>query len=125
MPAKRLAYALLPLLLTLFACSSQPDPLVGTWTAVDVRQNGDSMRLSPQQVGFVFSPNGRYEYRATLRYTEAGTYHRKGEFLIAKDTTRANSSDRIVAIDRLTADSLVLRMQEGEAERSLILLKNQ
>jgi hypothetical protein len=97
---------------------------MGSWTAVDVQEKGDSMRLNPQEVGFVFLPNGRYAYHSTLNYREAGTYRLQDDFLVAKDTTRTNTKERVVAIDRLTSDSLFLRMLEGKVERSMLLLKD-
>lgn len=81
------------------------------------------MRLDPQQVRFDFQPDGRYHYQSTLRYREAGTYRVEGNFLLARDTTNLGSVQRVVRIELLKPDSLVLRMKEGELERRVVFLR--
>lgn len=107
------------------ACGEDPTlPLIGDWQAVSVTENGDSLRLDPTEVGFTFRPDQRYHFRSTLKYTEAGTWSYDRGFLIAQDTTQPNTPERVVEVEKLTPDTLLLRMMEGTAERHLLLLKN-
>ena len=114
---------LLPLLL-LTACSErQDDQLIGTWRAVDIRENGDSLKLDPTEINFEFTPDNRYRYRSTLNYTEAGTWKYENGYLYARDTTGHGAGDYIVAVDLLRPDSLLLRMKADSAERKVLLLR--
>jgi hypothetical protein len=121
----QLRYAtLLVLALLLFRCGEREDArLLGKWQATQVLQRGDSLLLDPAEVGFSFLPNNRYAYRSTLRYEEAGTWRFDNGFLFAQDTTRAAVAERIVAVEKLTSDSLVLRMRADTTERVMTLLK--
>jgi hypothetical protein len=121
----KMRYAtLLALVLLLFRCGEREDAqLLGKWQATQVLQRGDSLLLDPAEVGFSFLPNNRYAYRSTLRYQEAGIWRYDNGFLFAQDTTRAAATERIVAVEKLTADSLVLRMRADTTERIMTLLK--
>jgi hypothetical protein len=115
---------LVVLVLLLFHCGEREDAqLMGEWEAVQVLEKGDSLLLDPAEVGFSFLPDNRYSYRSTLRYQEAGTWRYDNGFLFAQDTTRDGSAERIVAVEKLTADSLVLRMRADTTEHIMTLLK--
>lgn len=109
----------------LFAsCSEREDVLLlGKWQATQVLEAGDSLKLDPTQVGFLFRPDNRYTFRSTLRYQEAGTWRYTEGFLMAQDTTRENSPERVVAVEKLTTDSLEIRMLADGKERWVTLLK--
>jgi hypothetical protein len=107
----------------LFACGRDDQLLLGSWEATSVTEAGDSVRLNPAEIGFVFRPDNRYTFRSTLRYQEAGTWAYQKGFLRATDTTQTSSPERVVAVDKLTPDSLVLRMNGDTAERVVVLLK--
>ncbi|PHI19111.1 hypothetical protein CEQ90_14455 [Lewinellaceae bacterium SD302] len=111
------------MILALAACTEEPDHLIGNWRAVDISEQGDSMRLVPAEVTFNFLDNSRYRYTSTLRYEEAGTYRLQDNYLVARDTTRPGSTDRIVEVELLNADSLRLKMREADKERRLLFLK--
>ena len=112
------------LLLLTVSCGEREDMLLlGAWQATSVREGGDSLRLDPAEVGFVFRPDNRYTYRSTLRYEEAGTWRYADGFLYAQDTTQAGAEARIVAVEKLTADSLEIRMLAGGKERELVFLR--
>ncbi|TXF84252.1 hypothetical protein FUA23_21305 [Neolewinella aurantiaca] len=112
------------LLCLLFACGEREDHLLlGEWEATQVLEAGDSLKLDPTQVGFLFRPDNRYTFRSTLRYEEAGTWHYAEGFLMAQDTTRNDSPERVVAIEKLTHDSLRIRMLTEGKERWVTLLK--
>lgn len=115
---------LLGLAILVFRCGEREDALLlGDWQAAEVLQRGDSLLLDPAEVGFSFLPDNRYTYRSTLRYQEAGTWRYDNGFLFAQDTTRAAATERIVAVEKLTADSLVLRMRADTTERTMTLLR--
>lgn len=112
------------LLLATSSCGEREDLLlIGEWQATSVLEDGDSLRLDPAQVGFVFQPDNRYSYRSTLRYEEAGTWRYADGFLYARDTTQAGADERIVAVEKLTVDSLEIRMLAGDKERLLVFLR--
>lgn len=119
------------LTLVLFAvlflsCGEREDKLlIGEWQATQVLESGDSLKLDPAQVGFLFRPDNRYTFRSTLRYEEAGTWRYSEGFLMAQDTTRENSPERVVAVEKLTVDSLEIRMLADGKERLVTLLKQQ
>lgn len=114
----------LAILLLLCSCGDREDLLLlGEWQATSVLEGGDSLRLDPTQVGFVFRPDNRYTYRSTLRYEEAGTWRYAEGFLYAQDTTQTGATERIVAVEKLTSDSLEIRMMAGEKERELVFLR--
>jgi hypothetical protein len=116
-------FCLLALLLC-FGCGEREDLLLlGEWQATQVLESGDSLKLDPTQVGFFFRPDNRYTFRSTLRYEEAGSWHYAEGFLMAQDTTRENSPERVVAVEKLTMDSLEIRMLSDGKERRLTLLK--
>lgn len=108
----------------LWHCAREDKLLVGDWQAVSVTENGDSLRLNPAEIGFTFQEDNRYAFRSTLRYAEAGRWRYDHGFLFATDTTHPDLPERIVAIDRLTIDSLILRMRADSAERRVVLLRN-
>jgi len=111
-------------LLLLCSCGEREDLLLlGEWQATSVLEEGDSLKLDPTQVGFVFPPDNRYTYRSTLKYVEAGTWRYAEGFLYAQDTTQAGAEERIVAVEKLTRDSLEIRMLAGDKERELVFLR--
>ncbi|MEM6772061.1 MAG: lipocalin family protein [Bacteroidota bacterium] len=118
-------FAGLGAILLLCACGRDDQLLLGSWQATSVTEAGDSVRLDPAEVGFVFRPDNRYTFRSTLRYAEAGTWTYADGFLQAVDTTDAAQPKRVVAVDKLTADSLVLRMNGDTAQRVVVLLREE
>jgi hypothetical protein len=114
---------LIPLLL-LLACGNREDELLlGEWRGSRVTENGDSLRLNPAEITFDFRPDNRYRFTSTLRYTEAGTWRYDDGYLFARDTTQPTNPERVVAIEQLTTDSLVIRMQADSSERFVYLLR--
>ena len=111
------------LCLLLMGCDHDREMLIGQWQAVSITEAGDSMRLNTDEVGFLFQENGVYQYFSTLGYQEAGRYRYERKYLFAKDTTQPNTEERIVAIDHLTPDSMVMRMQQDSLERIMVFLR--
>lgn len=107
----------------LASCGDQEAFLYGNWQAVEITQEGDSMRLDPAEVGFVFEPGGRYSYRSSLNYREAGHYHYQTGYLFATDTTHENSAERIVALEQIGIDSIRITMRHDTTNRFLLFIK--
>ncbi|WP_116125366.1 lipocalin family protein [Lewinella sp. IMCC34183] len=115
---------LLALALCLLHCGEpEPDLLVGEWQGSLVTEDGDSLRLDPREITFDFRPDNRYKFTSTLRYQEAGTWRYDDGYLFAQDTTQPANPERVVAVEALTLDSLVLRMRSDTAERLVTLLR--
>lgn len=117
--------ALSALTLALLPSCGEPEDrqLVGNWRAVSVTEGLDSVRLNPAEISFRFAADNRYQFESTLRYREAGTWSYREGFLTAQDTTNSPAAERVVAVDKLTTDSLVLRMNGESAERVVVLLR--
>lgn len=125
MPAPRLVRNLLPLLLafTLLHCEQEDNLLVGQWRGALVTENGDSLQLDPREITFDFQPDNRYAFTSTLRYREAGTWRYDDGYLFAQDTTQPTNPERVVSVEKLTGDSLIIRMRSDTAERLVTLLR--
>ena len=107
----------------LLHCGQETDLLVGEWQGALVTEDGDSLKLDPKEITFDFRPDNRYEFTSTLRYREAGTYRMEEGYLFAQDTTQPTNPERVVAIEKLTHDSLVIRMSADTAQRLVTLLR--
>ena len=116
-------YLLLLLASLLLHCEREDNLLYGEWRGTLVTEEGDSLRLDPREITFVFTPDNRYAFTSTLRYREAGTWRYDSGYLFAQDTTQPSNPERIVAVDILTLDSLVIRMQADSAQRLVYLLR--
>ncbi|CAH0999025.1 hypothetical protein LEM8419_00320 [Neolewinella maritima] len=116
-------YLLLFLSLLLLHCAREDELLLGEWQAQLVTENGDSLRLDPREITFRFTPDNRYVFTSTLRYREAGTWRYDSGYLFAQDTTQPSNPERVVAVETLNLDSLVIRMQADTAQRLVYLLR--
>lgn len=105
----------------LSGCQNDQALLYGEWQASSITEAGDSMRLNTDEVRFHFQEDGVYKYYSTLGYQEAGHYRYERKYLFAKDTTQPTGQERVVAIDYLTEDSLIMRMQQDSLTRIMIL----
>ena len=116
--------SLLLIFFTFYACDDgRAELILGDWQAVSITEAGDSMQLNTSDVGFTFAPSGTYNYRSTLRYQEAGRYRYENGYLFAQDTTNTDAQERVVAIDKLTQDTMVMRMQQDSVERVMLFLR--
>jgi len=115
---------LLFLVILVFSCQKQPSiDITGTWKAIELTQEGDSLEIDLGEVSFIFTENGRYQFNSTLKYKEAGTYHIDGPFLFSTDTTQNTPHEKAVEIIQLSGDTLILRMEELKKERIMVLKK--
>ena len=107
----------------LSACQSQKteNQLAGTWTSTRVLENEVALPLNPGIIQFAFTTDGHYDYQSTLNYKESGNYYVEGMILYATDTTHEASFQRTVKLEHLSADSLVIQMQEEGRNRQIFL----
>lgn len=96
---------------------------MGEWQGALVTEDGDSLKLDPREITFDFRADDRYEFTSTLRYSEAGTYRTEAGYLFAQDTTQPTNPERVVAIEKLTVDSLIIRMSADTVQRLVTLLR--
>lgn len=112
------------MLLGWIACQpSQEQLLCGKWQAFETLENGMPLKVDNNEIGFEFNQNGYYQFRSTLSYLESGRFTIKGDMLFTLDTVNKASSEKAVQIEKLTCDSLFLKMDSEGNERMLKLYK--
>jgi hypothetical protein len=122
----RIALAVLMISFTFFACEPYSDSdLAGSWQAVEITEEGDSLAVDLSGIRFEFTNNGRYYFHSTLNYEEAGTYRLDGPYLFSTDTIQEVSREKAVEILLLNTDSLQLRMEELGKERIMLLKRSE
>lgn len=106
------------------ACSNvQEKMLLGRWQAASVMEDGMPLPIPPSEVGFEFFPNGKYRFRSTLLYKEAGSFTVNGSLLFTMDTINEASTEKSVQIMQVTPDSLFLKMNAEGREQIIRLFK--
>ena len=112
------------LILVCVACQpSREHLLCGKWQAFETLENNMPLKLDHSNIGFEFNDNGFYLFTSTLNYRESGRYSIKGDMLYTLDTVNKASSEKAVKIQKLTRDSLFLKMDAEGNERILKLYK--
>ena len=114
-----------PLLLLLLGCGPAINSaeLLGRWQAGAVVEEGTPLAIDPTAVQFEFVPHGRYAYRSTLNYREAGRYSLEKDLLVTTDTMRVDAVAKRVQILHLSADSLYLGMNDAGKARTMYLYR--
>lgn len=113
---------LLFLVISVYACQKHSTTdITGTWKAIELTQEGDSLEIDLEDVSFEFKENGRYQFNSTLKYEEAGTFHVDGPYLFSIDTTQNMDHEKAVEIIQLSGDTLILRMEDLGNERVMVL----
>ncbi len=106
------------------ACQpSQEQLLCGKWQAFETLENDMPLKVDHSAIGFEFNDDGYYQFTSTLGYRESGRFSIKGDMLYTLDTVNKASSEKGVQIEKLTCDSLFLRMEADGNERILKLYK--
>lgn len=86
--------------------------LYGSWQATLALEAQDTLPIDPSAIRLSFDEGGRYSYRSTLNYREAGYFRLEGDLLYTRDTLHADTTlERFVKVAVLTSDSLVLLMR--------------
>lgn len=102
---------------------SKEQLLCGKWQAFETLENGMPLDIDHSEIGFSFTNNGYYQFNSNLGYRESGHYSIKDGMLFTLDTVNKASSEKAVYIEKLTFDSLFLRMNADGNERILKLYK--
>ncbi len=117
-------YTLAAAALLLFTTSCETAPkfdralLEGGWNCV-ASNTGGVDDLNPQTIKFNFNLDSTYSYTGGA-YTESGKWRLEGDKLV---TIADGDLEKKVQIDKLTADSLVLKMNDRGTDVTLILLQ--
>ena len=96
--------------------------LKGKWTAVQLTEEGDSLKVNLEEITLDFREKG-YDFTSTLNYKEAGTYDLKDNLLTTLDSLNVDQQEKVVEITKLQNDSLFIRMNEGGKERVLVMTR--
>ncbi|MCB0572266.1 MAG: hypothetical protein KDC66_21010 [Phaeodactylibacter sp.] len=105
-------------------CAPVQESLIqGHWQGVTVLEEGAPLQVDPALISISFGSDNGYDYTSTLNYREAGTYYIDSKYLHTTDTLNQASTEKAVEIVTLTADSLILKMNEGGRERLLKLAR--
>ncbi len=106
------------------ACSPYPRlDLAGTWQACEITEEGQPLQVNPKEVRFIFGEQDRYAYFSTLNYREAGTYYMDNQYLYTMDTLNQASTEKAVAVEMVSPDTLIFLMQENDKKRSIKLVR--
>ncbi|MDZ4845222.1 MAG: hypothetical protein SH857_06695 [Chitinophagales bacterium] len=113
----------LAILLLLFSACSQPEEyyqkIYGKWKAADWLVNGQSAGKNITNVSFQFNADKTYQSKLGAK-GENGIFKLKSEYLY---TTAEGQLEIMVKIAKLTADSLVLDMNNAGQSETLLLVK--
>jgi len=108
----------------LISCGGiQQEQLKGKWTAVQLTEEGDSLKVNLEEITLGFHEKG-YDFTSTLNYKEAGIYRLNDNFLTTLDSLNEGTKEKVVEITRLENDSLYIRMIEQGKERILVMTKD-
>jgi len=106
------------------ACQSdRTAPLQGNWQGTLLLEAQDSVPIDPALLQFSFTEGGRYSFTSTLNQREAGTYRLQGDLLYTRDTLSNQTKEKVVRLEFVAPDSLVMNMQQGEQARVLYLVR--
>jgi len=116
-------YLFLLLIFVLSSCGGiDKEQLKGNWTAVELTEEGDSLKVNLDEITLNFKDKG-YDFTSTLNYKEAGTYSLEKNLLMTLDSLNEGTIEKVVEITKLQNDSLFIRMNEAGKERILVMTK--
>jgi len=116
---------LLSCLFTVATCGlNRTADLLGRWSAVKVTQADKILVVELSEISLEFTEQGHYTFNSTLDYKEAGTFRFEGDKLITTDTTTHPDDTKIVLVEKLTSDTLRLRMKNETDWMMLTMAKN-
>lgn len=110
-------------LLLLLAACNQPEEyyqkIYGKWKAADWLVNAQSAGKNLTNVSFQFNPDKTYQSQLGAK-GESGTFKLKSEYLY---TQAEGQLEIVVKVVKLSADSLVLDMNNAGQSETLILVR--
>lgn len=95
--------------------------LYGNWKGTGIVVNGEPAPVADGALSFSFDDKGQYSYKGGNN-KEAGTYSVKGKLLVTQDQTVEGALKKQVEITTLTADSLVLNMNDNGTPMQMIFV---
>ena len=98
------------------------EQLKGKWTAVQLTEEGDSLKVNLDEITLNFKEKG-YDFTSTLNYKEEGIYKVQKKYLTTLDSLNEGTVEKVVEITKLQNDSLFIRMNEAGKERLLVMIK--
>lgn len=116
-------YLLFAAILFIASCSLDVGLLFGHWQASAFYENGQTARAQTEVVSLEFSADGRYQFRSSAHYSEAGTFRESGHFLYLTDTTATPSKVRKIKVLYLSNDTLKIKMGKDGKEQVLFLYR--
>ena len=116
-------YLLFAAILFIASCSLDVGLLFGHWQASAFYENGQTARAQTEVVSLEFSADGRYQFRSSAHYSEAGTFRESGHVLYLTDTTATPSKVRKIKVLYLSNDTLKIKMGKDGKEQVLFLYR--
>ena len=101
------------------------EKLSGEWIGARFTQQGQDLKVNPQDFSFRFEPEGRYVYKGTSNYREEGIFRIEGDRLYTTDEIDANALEKAVRMRQLDPDTLKIQMNDGGKEQELNLVRKQ
>jgi len=116
-------YLLFAAILFIASCTLDVGLLYGHWQASAFYENGQTAKAQTEAVSLEFSADGRYLFRSSAYYSEAGTFRESGNFLYLTDTTATPSKVRKIKVLYLSNDTLKIKMGKDGKEQVLFLYR--
>lgn len=97
----------------IFTCKKIDETLLhGEWKVDSMIEKGKVTDKGAEQATFNFLSNGTYTYEISY-YKEAGNYTTKDGKLYSTDTLNSDRIEKVVRVVQITADSMVLEMNNA------------
>ena len=111
---------LFTVLLFIFACTKTQ--MIGHWQGESATVGGHEISGKFENIHLNLEQNGFYEYNATDGYLERGSYRVDGNFFFTSDTLN-KKTEKMIAIEKVNGEKLVLKMKNIKGEEELLTLK--
>ena len=108
------------LLILLFACTKSQ--MIGHWQGESATVGGKEIAGKFENIHLDLEQNGSYQYNATDGYLERGSYRIDGNYFFTSDTLN-KKPEKMIAIDKVNGEKLVLKMKNIKGEEELLTLK--
>lgn len=107
------------------SCKNEKErAIVGKWNAAKLVECDNVVPMNNTAVNLEFMSNGNYVFNSTLNVHEEGEFYIKKNHLYTKDKLREKAVEKIVKIQELAGDTLVLEMNYKGKEQWLTLVRD-
>lgn len=111
-------------LFLLVGCKSENERrIVGKWQALQLTECDNVVPIQTELVDIEFMSNGKYIFHSTLNVKEEGVYKIRKNFLFTQDKMREKAPEKVVLIQTIEDDTLVLQMSYKGKDQWLTLVK--